>query len=55
MSEVIYGGIERIYRLRRKISSCTLLTQLNISKMIPVSTAGYNNNNNYYYYYYYYY
>jgi hypothetical protein len=37
----MYGGIERIYRLRREVSSCTLRTQSNISKTIPVSTAGY--------------
>jgi hypothetical protein len=40
-SEVTYDVIETIYRPRREVSSCTLLTRLNISKTIPVSTAGY--------------
>jgi hypothetical protein len=37
----MYDGVEGIYRLRREVSSCTLRTELNISKMIVVSTAGY--------------
>jgi 4-diphosphocytidyl-2C-methyl-D-erythritol kinase len=40
-SEVTQDVIEIIYKPRREVSSCTLRTQLNISKTIPVSTAGY--------------
>jgi hypothetical protein len=40
-SEVMYEGIERIYRLWWEVSPCTFRTQLAVTKMIAVSTAEY--------------